>query len=166
MKTTTKKSKQASKKTSRSSAKKGKPSFKVSRKELIVLAIAGVLAIGAGGFLAWQQWQANESDATSCVNRTFKKGSSGTCVKYMQTLVKFHTQRSISVDGNFGQKTKDAVIAFQKQVGIGQDGVVGKTTWKKLCQNKYTSTDKYGNKSTFYLGGFPKKEALAAGCTY
>lgn len=30
----------------------------------------------------------------------------------------------LEVDGDFGQKTKDAVVAFQKQKGLNADGVV------------------------------------------
>lgn len=36
------------------------------------------------------------------------------------------------VDGSFGSKTEAAVKAFQKSVGITQDGVVGPTTKSKL----------------------------------
>ncbi|MER5890256.1 peptidoglycan-binding domain-containing protein [Streptomyces sp. NPDC001941] len=34
------------------------------------------------------------------------------------------------VDGVFGDKTRNATIAFQKSMGIPADGVVGKTTFK------------------------------------
>lgn len=38
----------------------------------------------------------------------------------------------ITVDGNFGGKTKAAVIAFQKPQGLNPDGIVGPETWKRL----------------------------------
>ena len=37
-----------------------------------------------------------------------------------------------NVDGDFGVKTKAAVMAFQKAKGLVQDGIVGPKTWSKL----------------------------------
>lgn len=36
------------------------------------------------------------------------------------------------LDGIYGTKTKNAVIAFQKKHGLQADGMVGKKTWQKL----------------------------------
>lgn len=47
-------------------------------------------------------------------------------VKQLQTLL------GITADGDFGPKTKAAVLAFQKQYGLAQDGVVGPATTAKL----------------------------------
>lgn len=38
----------------------------------------------------------------------------------------------LKVDGDFGDKTKVAVMAFQRRRGIDDDGVVGKQTWPLL----------------------------------
>ena len=38
----------------------------------------------------------------------------------------------IVVDGIFGQKTKQAVIEFQKYHDLVADGIIGRKTWKKL----------------------------------
>ena len=35
----------------------------------------------------------------------------------------------VNVDGNFGEKTKEAVLAFQKNFNLQADGVVGTVTW-------------------------------------
>jgi peptidoglycan hydrolase-like protein with peptidoglycan-binding domain len=35
-------------------------------------------------------------------------------------------------DGNFGNGTYNAVVEFQRQNGLGKDGVVGQNTWKKI----------------------------------
>ena len=37
-----------------------------------------------------------------------------------------------AIDGRIGPGTKDAVKAFQKDHGLGADGVVGRQTWEKL----------------------------------
>ncbi len=37
-----------------------------------------------------------------------------------------------TVDGKIGTATKNAVKAFQKDHGLGPDGVVGQRTWEKL----------------------------------
>ena len=43
-------------------------------------------------------------------------------------------QRSVGVkvDGKFGNDTKNAVIKWQKLVGLKADGCVGEMSWKKL----------------------------------
>ena len=38
----------------------------------------------------------------------------------------------VSVDGLFGANTKQAVIKYQKRLGLLQDGIVGPKTWKKI----------------------------------
>jgi N-acetylmuramoyl-L-alanine amidase CwlA len=38
----------------------------------------------------------------------------------------------VTVDGKFGNGTKNAVIKFQKLVGLKADGCVGLNTWKKI----------------------------------
>jgi len=39
---------------------------------------------------------------------------------------------ALSVDGDFGQKTFDAVVWFQKKNHLSPDGIVGKLTWAAL----------------------------------
>ena len=38
----------------------------------------------------------------------------------------------VTVDGKFGNDTKNAVIKFQKLIGLAPDGCVGINTWKKI----------------------------------
>lgn len=54
------------------------------------------------------------------------KGSKGDDVKKLQTLLK------IKVDGDFGPKTSDAVVSFQKAKKLVADGKVGTYTWVAL----------------------------------
>ena len=62
---------------------------------------------------------------------TIRKGSTGDDVRYcQQKLNEFGA--NLEVDGKFGDKTKAAVIAFQKANGLTADGVVGPLTWQRL----------------------------------
>jgi peptidoglycan hydrolase-like protein with peptidoglycan-binding domain len=38
----------------------------------------------------------------------------------------------LAADGIFGKRTKNAVIAFQKQFGLSADGIIGPATWKRI----------------------------------
>ena len=38
----------------------------------------------------------------------------------------------VKIDGTFGPETKNAVVAFQKEYGLIQDGIVGEKTWDKM----------------------------------
>lgn len=46
-----------------------------------------------------------------------------------------------TVDGKIGAATKNAVKAFQKDHGLGPDGVVGQRTWEKLKVYLTSSTN-------------------------
>ena len=60
---------------------------------------------------------------------TIKKGSKGKAVEIVQVIL------DLSVDGDFGTKTHNAVVAFQKKKGLTQDGIVGANTWKALLES-------------------------------
>ena len=55
-----------------------------------------------------------------------KNGSKGETVKIIQRFL------GIKDDGDFGNNTKNAVIAFQKKHGLGVDGKVGSNTFNKM----------------------------------
>ena len=57
---------------------------------------------------------------------TLKRGSRGEDVKILQTKL------GISADGIFGPATEAAVIKFQSEHGLTQDGIVGAHTWENL----------------------------------
>ncbi len=59
-------------------------------------------------------------------------GSRGDAVKEVQKRLKELGYLTGSADGVFGEKTADAVKAFQKRNGLTADGVVGESTLKKL----------------------------------
>lgn len=58
--------------------------------------------------------------------------SSGTRVRILQQALKDLGFNVSKVDGVFGQSTHEAVIAFQKSVGLTADGKAGKNTLTKL----------------------------------
>ena len=57
---------------------------------------------------------------------TLKKGSKGKEVEMLQKAL------NITVDGDFGIKTENAVKSFQKSKGLVADGIVGEKTWSAL----------------------------------
>lgn len=58
-----------------------------------------------------------------------RKGSSGASVRMLQRIL------GIKVDGFFGDVTKEAVQAFQRQNGLVDDGIVGGYTWDALLKD-------------------------------
>jgi murein DD-endopeptidase MepM/ murein hydrolase activator NlpD len=61
--------------------------------------------------------------AAPAARPTLKQGSKGPDVIYLQQKV------GTAADGDFGPKTKTAVIAFQTSKGLVADGIVGPKTW-------------------------------------
>ncbi len=80
--------------------------------------------------------------STSWKGSTLRVGSSGQYVKDLQKMLN-NAGFTLSVDGQFGQQTKNAVIAFQKKYNLAQDGIAGQQTFYKLksTYNKTTITN-------------------------
>jgi len=64
--------------------------------------------------------------------RTLRQGASGTDVKDLQVTLQRLGYNPGAADGIFGVRTKQAVLQFQKDNGLSQDGVVGPVTWQRL----------------------------------
>lgn len=63
------------------------------------------------------------------------KGCAGDEIKTIQRIIYAKgIDRTLTVDGEFGPKTKAGVIELQKQLGITQDGVVGADTWPAVLK--------------------------------
>lgn len=62
------------------------------------------------------------------------KGATGQAVKSMQLLLigNGFSCGDSGADGDFGNATKGAVMAFQKKKRLSQDGICGAKTWTKL----------------------------------
>lgn len=66
-----------------------------------------------------------------------QQGSRGQKVRQLQYMLRVLAEYapsipSIAVDGIFGSRTQQAVIAFQRFAGLAQDGIVGPATWNAL----------------------------------
>lgn len=69
--------------------------------------------------------------------RTLSLGARGTDVRNLQYLLSvaaefINSVNPVSIDGVFGEQTRQAVIGFQRYAGLSPDGVVGNQTWDRL----------------------------------
>ena len=64
--------------------------------------------------------------------KPLKKGSRGKYVTMLQQQLNARLPVALVCDGIFGYKTKKAVLKFQNQYPIANDGVVGPVTWRYL----------------------------------
>jgi murein DD-endopeptidase MepM/ murein hydrolase activator NlpD len=95
--------------------------------------IMGKHVAGAGNF-DYEAFLLGQGGATSAptapaasgARPVVKQGSKGADVKYLQNKL------GITADGDFGPKTKAAVVAFQNKHGLVADGIVGPKTWKAV----------------------------------
>jgi peptidoglycan hydrolase-like protein with peptidoglycan-binding domain len=77
---------------------------------------------------------------------TLAIGSTGPDVRRVQRLLVMIKLLDYSgIDGNFGQKTQDAVKAFQEASNLTQDGVVGPLTWQALPADPNTQQVQRGS---------------------
>ena len=67
--------------------------------------------------------------ATTSIEPLLKKGSRGDGVVQLQEALKALGFDPGDADGIFGAKTESAVKAFQQEVHITADGIVGAVTW-------------------------------------
>lgn len=79
----------------------------------------------------------NTTGGTCNVNlNMLSKGSKGNSVKALQLILigNGYSCGSYGADGDFGSATDSAVRRFQRNKGIGVDGIVGTNTWTKLLK--------------------------------
>lgn len=108
--------------------------LKSTRTRIVALAAAAVISVG-GSVAVVGATTADAAPAgcsTGWSKTVIKKGSRGDVVKSAQCLLNWHGAK-LAVDGVFGDKTRTAVINFQKsKPGLAVDGVVGQQTWAAL----------------------------------
>lgn len=77
---------------------------------------------------------AAEAAGRSCVEKVIAQGTTGSCVKNIQTIINANYLYGVPVDGVFGSSTKSAVVRVQRAESLTADGIVGKNTWSRLCR--------------------------------
>ncbi len=66
-------------------------------------------------------------------------GDSGLGVEYVQYLLSaiswYYSQvPAVTIDGEFGESTRQSVVAFQKAFSLDPDGIVGESAWQELVR--------------------------------
>lgn len=69
---------------------------------------------------------------------TLRLGSTGNAVSEVQAILLLLDYFEGPVDGQFRMDTESAVQAFQADVGLSDDGIVGPATWEKLLPTPST----------------------------
>ena len=103
-------------------------------KVISIFVISIVLLISFAS-ISYASYSSSYKEPTTLI----KKGCTGTGVKWVQDMLN-HNGYSLTVDGDFGSKTYNAVIQFQKSKGLLVDGIVGVATRNALKNNNYSST--------------------------
>lgn len=97
---------------------------------------------------------------------TLRRGSKGDAVKELQEILERlgYDLGKYGVDSAFGRATEKAVKAFQKNAGIGVDGIVGAATWAALdlTKDQYAKpTDPDARRYTVAISGLTEEQARA-----
>ncbi|MEL7241562.1 MAG: peptidoglycan-binding protein [Cyanobacteria bacterium J06573_2] len=61
-----------------------------------------------------------------------REGCTGEDIKILQEIFTVSDLHTLTIDGYFGRKTKEAVIWFQENWSLQADGIVGQETWAAL----------------------------------
>jgi murein L,D-transpeptidase YcbB/YkuD len=72
----------------------------------------------------------DHSPGTRTLSLTTPTHMSGPDVSYVQNFI--GPRHCGAADGDFGPKTKDGVIWYQRMRGLGADGIVGPITWSNM----------------------------------
>ena len=75
----------------------------------------------------------NDPAKDNIAHPVLRKGSNGVYVEVLQKKLN-DAGYSLAVDGDFGNKTLEAVKDYQKVNGLVVDGIVGAKTWEKLTE--------------------------------
>ncbi|MDR0314806.1 MAG: spore cortex-lytic enzyme [Oscillospiraceae bacterium] len=102
----------------------------------VILCLILIWAVGVQAVISYSQQQAS-------VETLSKFGSTGNEVRQIQTKLKSLGYYNGSVDGIYGNQTKNAVIAFQKKRGLQQDGIAGPKTLSALGITSSSGSSKY-----------------------
>jgi len=95
-------------------------------------------ARGAGQrYLCTVRWIGDPKAVPEPVNRTLKKGATGSDVRLCQQRLLLHGMKlpKYGADGDYGPETINAVKAFQTAQKLSADGVTGPMTWAALLKD-------------------------------
>ena len=111
---------------------------------------AGATYSNNAAVILYAVWKANSSGGlTPITSKPATVGSgyttSGAAVKTLQDALNKVNNAGLTVDGKYGNNTKNAIINYQKKKGLTADGICGSKTWEKLIADynaliKYTVT--------------------------
>lgn len=65
-------------------------------------------------------------------NCTLREGNSGSGVKALQSALNLCHGAALSLDGQFGSKTRSALVAAQRSIGASADGIFGPDTRSRM----------------------------------
>lgn len=131
--------------------------YKAFRNFIIGVIIAGIVAgAGAVGTACYEIFFKEES--TYALS---KLGSTGSEVKSIQQKLSSLGYYKGSIDGVYGQQTKSAVTAFQRNCGITADGICGQQTllYLGLGGSSSSSSTQYSNADVELLAKVISAEA-------
>jgi len=99
----------------------------------------GLLVDGVVGDVTWDHLLGSIDREEEAVSEggsgLLKVGAEGQAVKDLQQKLKDRGFYQGKVDGIFGSGTKEALMEFQKAVGLSPDGVAGPATLAELCKD-------------------------------
>ncbi|MSU44854.1 hypothetical protein EXS45_01590 [Candidatus Nomurabacteria bacterium] len=76
----------------------------------------------------------NELQKLTDINVLLKEKSNGLRVGTVQRFLNIYNKTSNKVDNDYGENTRTAVMAFQKDQGMKADGETGPSTFKKMIE--------------------------------
>jgi peptidoglycan hydrolase-like protein with peptidoglycan-binding domain len=119
---------------------------KLIRKFVIVIVLAIVASVVGPPVSAQAAVQSCTSSTPIASRPTLRYADSGTCVVVAQKLLlaKNYSLGGYTASGNYLTFTRDAVLRFQKNNALTQNGTVDQPTWKKLAASPPVYNQMYG----------------------
>lgn len=124
----------------------------------LLLCVAVMAASAFGGYYCYQIIDERNQESTYAVS---KLGSTGDEVKSIQRKLSSLGYYKGNIDGIYGQATKSAVTAFQRNCGITVDGICGKQTllYLGLGSGSSSNSTSYSNSDVELLAKVISAEA-------
>jgi cell wall-associated NlpC family hydrolase len=104
-----------------------RPRTRIIASLFAVLAIGGAMFVGISSTDAFSAFADTRVDLRTDCPQMISEGATGDCVSTLQSMLN-DKGASLDVDGDFGPRTKEAVVAFQGSNGLEADGIVGPRT--------------------------------------